>query len=292
MALSDSQVHGLSDLFGVDPESLQRGNFERLRHTSNDVSESRSNSGFFLFWPTASRIDVIAPAQDAYAQFPQPGRKKAISSFSNKSRLNLMKRLSTIHRKAEFRAITLTYKDNVNDKGQYKKDLHAFLQRLRIDHPRIGAIWKLEFQKRGAAHFHLIVFGGWIDYRWIASTWDRIAGNEFGNSHSTSTRIEYPENATNATRYMLSYLEKRPDAEHLAREFTGRIWGIHNRSTIPFANNTGYATEPDLVRAILDYYADRFGVPYRLTKVTIFLTDSHSQGLSYFLANRANGPPN
>lgn len=228
--------------------------------------------GFLRFWRNGSRLDVHAPADDAYVRYNTAGKKQAVHGFSRKSRLELMKRLSTVYRKAEFRCLTLTYKDNVTDPTKYMRDRRAFMDRLRRDYPHVAAIWKLEFQDRGAAHFHILFWGGWIDSGWIATQWDRIAGNDFNGGHSTSTRVEYPRSARNATSYLFSYLSKGGSERTPHEAAIGRIWGVHNRCALPFVTPDEFRAAPDFVRSILDFWSDRLGIPYRLSSVTIFLT--------------------
>lgn len=278
MNLTDTQVP--ERIPGIDPTILVFGN------DTVPLSDARK-VGFLRFWRNGTRLDVHAPACEGYVQYATAGVKKTIAGFSKKSRLTCIKRISTFYRRAEFRLITLTYQENVTDKDRYKRDLHAFLQRLRIDYPHVAGLWKLEFQERGAAHFHILVFGGWIDHRWIAATWDRIVGHEFGDEHSPSTSIEYPRDQSNVRGYTSKkfkwYASKEYDEEHGSEYPTGRIWGIHNGSGMPFVSPDEFLASADYVRRILDFWSERFGIPYRLNSVTIFLTDAQAVWLESIL---------
>ena len=271
MDLSKAQI-----IEGIDPALLA------VETDTVPLSDARK-MGFLRFWPGASRLDVHAPADDAYVQYATAGKKEAIYEFSDKSRLGLMKKLSTVRRKSEFRAITLTYKANVQDPTKYKRDLHSFLLRLRADYPHVAAIWKLEFQERGAAHLHILFWGGWVSKDWVTAKWDRIAGNDFAGGPSASTRVEYPRNARNATSYMLSYLSKQGSVRGPHSESIGRLWGVHNRAGLPFVSSYEFCAAADFVRGILDTWSDRLGVPWRMSSVTIFLTDTQAMWLESLL---------
>jgi hypothetical protein len=63
--------------------------------------------------------------------------------------------------------LTLTYPDDWPERWEeWKAHLKRLFDLLRHKHPGVSAVWKLEYQKRGAPHFHLIVFGGEGVHRW------------------------------------------------------------------------------------------------------------------------------
>ena len=52
--------------------------------------------------------------------------------------------------------ITLTYKENMQDIKQSRKDLDIFFKRLRRKYRNLKYIWVMEYQLRGAIHFHIL----------------------------------------------------------------------------------------------------------------------------------------
>lgn len=52
--------------------------------------------------------------------------------------------------------ITLTYKDNFQDIKKSKAHLRLFFKKLRQDHEALKYIYVLEFQERGAIHYHVL----------------------------------------------------------------------------------------------------------------------------------------
>ena len=52
--------------------------------------------------------------------------------------------------------ITLTYAENMQDIKQSRKDLDTFFKRLKRKYEDLKYIWVMEYQKRGAIHFHIL----------------------------------------------------------------------------------------------------------------------------------------
>ena len=52
--------------------------------------------------------------------------------------------------------ITLTYKENMQDIKKSRKDLDIFFKRLRRVYRDLKYIWVMEYQQRGAIHFHIL----------------------------------------------------------------------------------------------------------------------------------------
>lgn len=85
-----------------------------------------------------------------------PGKKSKITEFSNASWSNLM---FTIRNTSMIFSslITLTYpRDFPGDGSLVKSQLNAFLNSLRYRFRLVSYFWFLEFQRRGAPHFHIM----------------------------------------------------------------------------------------------------------------------------------------
>ncbi len=86
-----------------------------------------------------------------------------IKTFSKKSRFNLFRMLAKMKEDYTLQPmfLTLTYHHGHEQKVRStKSQLHHFLVMLRQYDPEVHFIWRLEFQKRRAPHYHLIVFPG------------------------------------------------------------------------------------------------------------------------------------
>jgi hypothetical protein len=87
-------------------------------------------------------------------------------------------------------------------------------------------VWVLEFQERGAPHFHLLVDIGkdeGLTKEWVATTWARIASAD----PRAGTRVDSIY-ANEAIAYLLDYLSKAKQHQKTVPGFfsnVGRLWG-------------------------------------------------------------------
>lgn len=106
------------------------------------------------------------------------GKRGMITHLSTKARARLL--FVAMATSVEFNSmITLTYPREFPANGQMVKGhLHGFLVYYKRRYAG-SYLWFLEFQKRGAPHFHLLVtrnnvFGP--DRRWLAECWAKVIG--------------------------------------------------------------------------------------------------------------------
>lgn len=120
--------------------------------------------------------------------------------------------------------ITLTYPENFPLNGrEIKAHLNAFLQYLR--RRRIKLIWILEFQSRGAPHYHLIASGE-IPKDEVAERWYRIVGSEDEKHLRAGTRVEGIRSKSHLHGYLTNYIKKSEQKEvPEGFEEVGRFWG-------------------------------------------------------------------
>ncbi len=160
--------------------------------------------------------------------------------------------------------LTLSY-GNIYPSNGYlvKKSLNRFLTFLRTRYSNLGYIWFLEFQARGAPHFHVLLDQDVIpgDRDLVASRW-LIAAIEF-----TMLDREYPpwliadtalkmfkvhrhpktweklRSADGGRGYVTSYASK-PNQKEVPKQFgnVGRFWG-NSKNAIPRPLSTQGATE-------------------------------------------------
>jgi hypothetical protein len=171
------------------------------------------------------------------------GRRGVIRGFSKASRRRLTDRLmrvpwrdvaQTDKHASQARAVlvTLTYpREFPQDARVYHRHLDNFHRSLSyVKQNRYGAIWRLEFQRRGAAHFHILfVFQEPVDiarYRvWCRRTWYRVvaSGDPQHRVHGADVRAVYEKRSSAGAlmRYLIKYLGKEDPEE---RE-SGRCWG-------------------------------------------------------------------
>lgn len=169
---------------------------------------------------------------------PPPRRKPPIRSqikgFSAASRKRLLRIFSMLQfsEYADSCFVTLTYHyGHLKTKNSPVYHLNHFLTLVRQRFRSVHYIWRIELQKRGAPHFH-IIFLNWSSaplctrpdfHNFIRHAWHNIADPR-SIAHSTyGVKIENLDNFKKAFCYLSKYVAKE-DA-HLEDEYIGRRWG-------------------------------------------------------------------
>lgn len=179
---------------------------------------------------------------------PVGGLRGVVSGFSVASRLRLRQRLlrvgfdaylSSGKRVSNARAlfVTLTYpKAFPVHPSVWKSHLKAFRQRLERSSSfrPSGVLWKLEFQERGAVHFHMVVFfPHLIDVRlfrsWAARSWAAVVSS--GDARHVKRgchAIPLYGSSAAVMAYLSKYISKGLALPSYLDEgsSTGRVWGV------------------------------------------------------------------
>jgi hypothetical protein len=139
------------------------------------------------------------------------GVRKPCTGFSKGSRRSMQKLVSQFKTSAVCAGlfITLTYPSRFPDGTKAKRDLFTFLKRLKRAYPGAAGLWKLEPQKRGAPHFHLIVLGvPFIEHTWVATAWFEIVGSRDVRHWQAGTEVRRVKSHQHAVHYVSKYIAK------------------------------------------------------------------------------------
>lgn len=93
--------------------------------------------------------------------------------------------------------LTLTFAENVKDLSKARYEFDKFIKRLKTRYEEIKYINVVEFQKRGAVHFHLLCNLPYVDVNEVAQIWQ----NGF-------IKINRIENVDNVGAYVTKYMTK------------------------------------------------------------------------------------
>ena len=111
--------------------------------------------------------------------------------------------------------MTLTYPHEYPDDPELcKRHLKAFRKRLQREYKSFAAFWRLGIQRRGASHFHLLLFVGPSIgpvselRRFISSSWYEVTGKVSEGHLCTGTRVEAAKKWKQATSYVERYMAK------------------------------------------------------------------------------------
>lgn len=135
--------------------------------------------------------------------------------------------------------VSLTYRQLYVSNYQRRKHLEAFKKRLVRQYGKTGVIWKLEYQERGTAHYHLMVFFpqlmDWRGFRdWCVGAWRSVTKDDC--YPDVQTVYVEKNNVGKLINYIIKYLAKDFEADLP----TGRVWGCWYPEMIP--------TSPDFVK--------------------------------------------
>lgn len=171
---------------------------------------------------------------------PIPPANHEIHGFSKASRKRMIDGLASwknLTNKAFF--ITLTYHEEWGEHfSAWKRDIDVLIKRMRRAFPSIGGVWKLEFQRRGAPHFHLIVCADEFKtpqmlWAWFTKAWGEIAHESSIYKGEYATRVDKVNSHRHAMHYAAKYMSKEtPQAvdeetgEILGEIATGRCWAF------------------------------------------------------------------
>jgi hypothetical protein len=246
---------------------------------------------------------------------PLGGPRGEITEFSRASRRRLLKKMArlTVHKHATF--LTLTYPERFPDGKRAKENLRAFVERLRRRFPKASAIWRLEYQERGAPHFHLIIFNmPYVPWYRIRRWWIDII-NEYVDKWYPRIKVEAIRSKRGAMHYISKYIAKLPDetpplssAEGATAAeggsifipvtylHEGRFWGVFNRGHLPYAPRSYIVIRIETGKAFYDLKRTMRRIWPRLnqtrTKGGVIFTDNayrlHNYAMTLALADINN----
>lgn len=165
---------------------------------------------------------------------PPVGRRGRVREFSRRSRTRLQQTLCAVpiaHVGRGLLFITLTYpRAWPGDWRRWKRDLDTLRWRLADKFPRFGAVWKLEPQRRGAPHFHLLVVGvPFIAKAWLSEAWYDVVGSKDPKHLAAGTQVQLARSHRGVVSYASKYTAKRQELPADWQEGVGRWWGVLGR---------------------------------------------------------------
>lgn len=163
------------------------------------------------------------------------GRRGKIGYFSRGSRRRMLGMIAEIRDNFEGALfVTLTYPSEYpTDPRIFKRHLDNFLKRIARYFEDTRGIWRLEFQRRGAPHYHLLLWGinenlTWIR-RYIAKVWYEVVHSGDGKHARAGTNVQRIESRKHAGRYVSKYAAKEQDTPMIPATgeviAPGRYWG-------------------------------------------------------------------
>jgi hypothetical protein len=217
-------------------------------------------------FPEFSRVSADATIEvyrrDAVVHRKVVGLQTKHGGGGSRGRIRELSRKSVRRMKLAFRnmddpvtSITLTYPaDYPNDGLTVKRHLEAFREAWRRKYPNEPDIaWILEFQLRGAAHYHIWAWRYATPQmrEWISETWYRIVGSGDEKHLRAGTQCVPCRKPHAAASYAAKYASKYEQKEvPEGYSNVGRFWGL-SRGKQPRARVIlDWTTGPDVFQAI------------------------------------------
>jgi hypothetical protein len=205
------------------------------------------------------------------------GRRGVITGFSRGSQSRLRVALAKIVMTFLKYFVTLTYPAEYSgDSRVWKEQLRRFGIAFRREYPKAAFVWRLEFQKRGAPHFHLLTFGetgGVVNFRqWVAKTWYETVGSGDERHYKAGTSVEIPLSALGVAKYTTKMVAGELSKDRQATmEGVGRWWGVVGAVDIPAAQEIiAEITDEvacDVIRLMRRYARLKYTRAYKSLKV-------------------------
>jgi hypothetical protein len=164
------------------------------------------------------------------------GQRGKVVGYSPESRRRFMRSMDAID---EGQAglpvfLTLTYPGEFSGSWEvWKRDLRQWLKRLGRQYPQAWGCWRLEPQKRGAPHFHLLVWGTRIDKEWLSRSWFEVVGSGDERHRRAGTQVQAVRSWNGVKHYTAKYIAKVGELPAEWGAGVGRWWGWFNRQAMP-----------------------------------------------------------
>lgn len=217
------------------------------KHAREVLHGTRSRVIIGQHYHCSGNVVYVAPTGcSAYSD--RRGCRSGIANFSLGSAKRMRKYLRSCV--AEYKTmLTLTYPQNFTTDGKESKEhLRRFVQELKrkVARDNFGVIpegyscfWFLEFQERGAPHYHLLLTTA-VDKKWVAETWFRIVDSGDRKHLSAGTRAEWLRAGRRGTMaYAIKYANKNSQ-KVVPENFknVGRFWGVSGNPGVKAADYT------------------------------------------------------
>lgn len=215
-----------------------------LSHKRQSLEERAVMSNYLLFY---HKNATYAGLKNAGIPSKGQGIRSTVAEFSKNSRKRLLSLFNSIDKDSFVFSpcfITLTYPSEFPVSFEtYKRHLANFVKVFVLKYSNSSVVWRLEYQKRGAPHFHLIVINSSHDKafvstrytkKWISETWYRIVGSGDQKHLKAGTNCKRMASTRQLFSYVSKYAAKNNDQAVVPESSVnpGRFWGVANRTKL------------------------------------------------------------
>ena len=217
------------------------------------VTSQKPSTMGLAWYEGASLVEIRGPSRCEWSPPKSKRPRQKIQEWSASSRARFKQFMAKLNAEALSKAVlvTLTYPADFPAPEQfriYKNHLRVFCQALARRYPNAAGVWKLEFQTRGAAHYHLVVLGlsgePLADLRaWCSARWYELAHDGDRHQGKACCQVDPVKSKGGIMNYMGKYLSKSDQTR--PGDFTGRYWGAFNKGKLPFGERRELDLAPE-----------------------------------------------
>lgn len=196
------------------------------------ISPQENKREIKTFVRTAGKVVELATAGGSQVG---GGLRGKIEAWSRQSRSRLVKTAEAIEWEAlgDLLFVTLTYRECPGSGSEVKRHLDNFRKRMVRKFGALQGMWKLEFQRRGVPHYHLLLVkppGHELPglRQWFARAWYEVVGTGDEAHLRAGTEVDYWRSRHSPGGYFAKYGSKRgKEYQNQAPEGfePGRWWG-------------------------------------------------------------------
>jgi hypothetical protein len=214
--------------------------------------------------------DILKVYEEYQAELgSRSGMRAPITDFTEKSRNKL--KFTLRNALCDWTTmVTLTYPSNYPRDGRVcKTHLNRFLTHIRSDYKGIKYVWFMEFQERGAPHFHIFTTCALPGQTYVSPLWYHIVNSGDQSHLKAGTQVKPLDDSKKALEYATSYANKATQ-KLTPEEFknVGRFWGSSRGLTSEIVTLSDISIRQ--MQHIRRHYLESFGVRGRLDRMNCY----------------------
>jgi len=214
-----------------------QGRYLSLKIETSIVEERRIGRRWYPIALKRKHAGVTGALRSTIKEYSRSSRKRQMETFAR----------LIIPEKNVF--VTLTYGQKFPPPIFAKKHLDTLGKRLMRAYPHAAIGWRMEMQRRGAPHFHLMILGvNFVPIKKLRRTWLQIIGDEYADMSNGKPRcpqinIQQIASVRAIVNYVAKYMAKASNkfnthayltGLHPEHENPGRWWGWIGRENLRF----------------------------------------------------------
>lgn len=231
------------DAIAAEHGALHNDQQERDAFRAAEKRRAADLSGTINFQPDGRTIRISRTPSTPTAGESGGGARGVITSFSRQSRRRMLALIHSLEKDSPCQFVTLTYHETDPTPPQAKAHLQALYKRMarRFAGVRWSMVWRMEVQKRGQIHFHLLIFGmKWLSWSWTKRAWHSVTGETSESHRAVGAWIKALTTARAVSNYCAKYCAKESSESEIAtlerwEGGCGRIWGVRRAAMLPRA---------------------------------------------------------